>query len=71
MARFHDIDEDVAGIQVSHQARLVRLTAGPDGFTDGSVRPTGEVVEFVEEAQKSQHRTSFYDGAFHPSLPSG
>ncbi|WP_438488790.1 hypothetical protein [Streptomyces sp. S186] len=64
VARFHGIDEDVAGIQVGHQVRLVRLADGLGGIANGSVRPAGAVVEFVIEAQQTQHGISCADGAF-------
>ena len=60
MSGFHDVDQDVAGVQEVHQIRLVRHADGPDGIADRSVRLTGAVVEFVVEAQQSQHCRSFY-----------
>ncbi|MFJ8669810.1 hypothetical protein [Streptomyces sp. NPDC093600] len=58
VARLHDVDEDVTGVQVGHQVSLVRLAGGVDGIADGAVRPIVPevVVEFVVEAQQSQHR---------------
>lgn len=55
VARLHDVDEDVTGVQVGHQ---VRLAGGLDGIADGAVRPIVPemVVEFVAEPQQSQHR---------------
>ncbi|MFE1983714.1 hypothetical protein [Streptomyces mirabilis] len=52
---FHDVNEDLAGVQVGHQFRLIRLADGLDGIAHGSVRPAGAVVQFVVEAEQSQH----------------
>ncbi|MDQ0935263.1 hypothetical protein QFZ49_005235 [Streptomyces turgidiscabies] len=63
---FHDVEQDVAGVQVGHQVRLVRLADGPDGVADRSARLAGAVVQFVVEAQQSQHCVSF-DEPFRPA----
>jgi hypothetical protein len=61
MTRFHDIDQGMPRIQVSDQFRLIRLTRGLDDIVDGAIRArTG--VEFVVEAQQSQHCFSFGHG---------
>ncbi|MFH9966007.1 hypothetical protein ACH4PR_32155 [Streptomyces mirabilis] len=36
---FHDVNEDVAGVQVGHQFRLIRLADGLDGIAYRSGRP--------------------------------
>ncbi|MEV7234031.1 hypothetical protein AB0N06_08555 [Streptomyces sp. NPDC051020] len=71
VSRLHDVDEDVAGVQVGHQVCLIRLADGSDGVAHRSVRLAGAVVQFVVETQQSQHCVSFDDEPCHPARTRG